>query len=369
MDSSILQLFSIRDDDAPVIDAVHAYGVVSLVIAGFLSGLAVLGMCIGMIMRPSALSGTHVMPYFVSLLFSNLLQAFGGVLNLKWIIERAVEESGICTIQAIVKQAGNVGTAVWSFVLSICVFRLMFLRAPLTMVYHYIILCFGWLVIAVIVAVGPLAVQSEAKGAYFGPSGYWCWITDAYPHEQIFLEYFWEFFSAFVSFILYVGILLRVRGNLVRGTDGWHLRFVPSSERWQLAINRDWLDSSTMGFAAILVWYPVTYVLLLVPVAIARFIDFSGKSIPFGATIFTDTLFNLQGLANAFLLFGTRNLIPESAMMHSAPAPRKVVNMSSSEAVGITPFTLTTSDTESDWRRSAASSFVSVDSQAPLNQV
>lgn len=63
-----------------------------------------------------------------------------------------------------------------------------------------------------------------------------------------------EFLSAGISFVLYIGILLRVRGNLVRSDDGWHLRFVPSSERWQLAINRDWIDSSMMGFAAVLLW-------------------------------------------------------------------------------------------------------------------
>jgi hypothetical protein len=98
-----------------------------------------------------------------------------------------------------------------------------------------------------------------------------CWITDAYPKEQTYLEYFWvsllriqchaasqilsqEFMSAGISLILYAGILLRVRGNLVHSSNGWLLRFVPTSERWQLAINRDWIDSSMMGFAAALLW-------------------------------------------------------------------------------------------------------------------
>lgn len=66
--------------------------------------------------------------------------------------------------------------------------------------------------------------------------------------------FFQEFVSVGVSFILYVGILLRVRGNLIRRSDGWRLRFVPRSERWQLAINRDWLDSSAMCLAARMLW-------------------------------------------------------------------------------------------------------------------
>lgn len=42
---------------------------------------------------------------------------------------------------------------------------------------------------------------------------------------------------------------------------------------------------------------------------------------------------------NAILLFGTRRLVPD-AMPLVAPAPRKVVSMSSPEAVGITPYVL-----------------------------
>lgn len=66
-----------------------------------------------MIIRPSALSRTHFVLYFVSLLASNLLQAIGGILNVKWVIDLAVEENATCSMQGLIKQIGNVGTAVW----------------------------------------------------------------------------------------------------------------------------------------------------------------------------------------------------------------------------------------------------------------
>lgn len=53
------------------------------------------------------------MPYVVCLLFANLLQAIGAIMNAKWVADRAVEAGGACTMQAVFKQAGNVGTAVW----------------------------------------------------------------------------------------------------------------------------------------------------------------------------------------------------------------------------------------------------------------
>ena len=65
-----------------------------------------------------------------------------------------------------------------------------------------------------------------------------------------------EWMSAFFSFILYVTVLLRVRGNLSRDITGkWSLRWVPCSESWQLGLARDYLDSSTFKMAATIVWY------------------------------------------------------------------------------------------------------------------
>jgi hypothetical protein len=65
-----------------------------------------------------------------------------------------------------------------------------------------------------------------------------------------------EWMSAFLSFLLYVAVLLRVRGNLIQDATGkWSLRWVPRSESWQLSFARDYLDSCTVKMAAIIVWY------------------------------------------------------------------------------------------------------------------
>lgn len=60
-----------------------------------------------------------------------------------------------------------------SFVLSIYVFRVMFMRTSAPPVLRHVTLCAGWLAIGLIVAIGPLAIQRKEKGPYFGPSGYW----------------------------------------------------------------------------------------------------------------------------------------------------------------------------------------------------
>ena len=53
------------------------------------------------------------MTFFCSLLVANLLQAAGGAMNAKWAVDRATEAGDYCKLQGGLKQAGNVGMAVW----------------------------------------------------------------------------------------------------------------------------------------------------------------------------------------------------------------------------------------------------------------
>lgn len=67
--------------------------------------------------------------------------------------------------------------------------------------------------------------------------------------------------SAFFSIMLYVAVLLRVRGNLTQDTAGkWSLRWIARSESWQLGFARDYLDSGLVKMAAIIVWYALVRV-------------------------------------------------------------------------------------------------------------
>jgi len=317
-------------------------GIASLVIAGGISGFAVLITFTVMFRRFPKYHNTHIVPYFISLLIANVIQALATALGARWLVTGAVEAGHYCSLQGGLKNAGNVAMAVWSFVMAAHVFILLFLRRGTRHVTCVVVLVAGWSFVGLIIGIG-FAVQRQAKGSYFGPSGYWCWITDEYPEEQIFCEYFIEFMSAGLSFFLYSAILLRVRGNLIVVGGKWCLRFVPRGERWQLAISRDTTDSSMMHVAARMVWHPVAYSMLLLPVTIARFIVFGGHQVPFWATVLADFIFNLQGVVNVILLVSTRHLIPDTATLPIF-TPRRQIDPSTSEAYGITPFTLVESE-------------------------
>jgi hypothetical protein len=69
-----------------------------------------------------------------------------------------------------------------------------------------------------------------------------------------------------------------------------------------------------MKVARQMLWYPVVYTILIVPIAGARFAAFAGKEVPYEVTIFADTVFMLSGFVNAVLFTTTRRVVPASVI-------------------------------------------------------
>jgi len=325
-------------------------GIAAIVIIGCLSIAAVIFVCVFFAAtykrRSTHWQRTHLVAYIGSLMVANVLQAIGAVMNARWVALGGVVNGEFCRAQGGIKNVGNNGTALWSFMVALHLFNLLFLRWKSTPTALLATLIAGWTAVIVVTASGPLFIQTVANGSYFGPSGLWCWITDQYPAEQEFLEYFFEFLSAGFGFMLYVLILLRVRGNLVI-ENGWlHFQWVSRSQAWQLSVGRDMIDSAMLRVAMSMVWYPVVYSLLIIPVALARISTFTGHHVPFWATVVTDVLFNSTGLLNSILFMSTRNALPDTSELPEITAPRQTAGHSlrasrkEGKMVGVTPFEL-----------------------------
>ncbi|KAK7443270.1 hypothetical protein VKT23_015867 [Stygiomarasmius scandens] len=325
-------------------------GVICLTVAGLISLAAVVYLVLVKTPRPTTYRRTHLFGYLLSLLLANAMQSIGTVMSLKWVVENQVIFGAFCTYQGAIKQLGNISTALWSFMISIHLFNLLFLRGALTNIGFWLTIVLGWCLVVVVVLIGPAAIEKKEKGPYFGISGPWCWITSAYPKEQILLEYFFEFLSATLSFILYTIILLRVRGNLIRLNGSWKLRFVPNGEGWQLSLGRDLIDSAMLKVAQNMVWYPVAYTVILIPITITRLSEFSGNHVAFGAVIFADVVFNLTGFVNVILLLLTRRLFPDMETVPDFNTQRSK-HMSVIQRNGITPFTLERSEVAESYQR------------------
>ncbi|KAJ7065970.1 hypothetical protein B0H15DRAFT_872476 [Mycena belliarum] len=324
-------------------------GVICLGAAAVLSLLSVAFYFMKPSLRLQRYGNTHLNGYFKTLLLANALQAFGTAMSFKWAAEGGVTSGAFCSAQGGIKQAGNTATAVWTFVLAAHLFNLLFLRIRTPAVVFWCTIAGGWTLVALVIIIGPTAIQTPAKGPYFGISGAWCWITSSYPKEQIYLEYFLEYVSAVFCFILYTLMILRMRGNLICQDGRWTLRFLGAGQSWQLALQRDLIDSVMLQTVQKLVWYPIVYTALILPITIARLSQFAGAPVPFWATILTDVIFNLTGFANVLLLISTHKMFPDAHELPQFSTARKVVRKSLFKAGGVTPFTIESSDTASQF--------------------
>lgn len=286
-------------------------GVICLSIAALVSLLAILFLLIFKRPTQKEFQNGHMFGYFISLLVANGIQAVGTLLNFVWVGYNAVMEGTLCNLQGGVTNFGNIAAAYWSLMITIQLFNLLFLRWASTKWGFWLSLVLGWGGCFFIVIIGPAAIQKPDWPSYFGPDGSWCWITSTYRLQQIFLEYFLEYLSVGISFVLYIFILLRVRGNLILTEGKWRLRKVPVTESWKPCFTRDPTETKMLRMARMTVWFPIAYMALLIPVSVARFCDWSGSSVPFEVTILTNIVFALNGFVDVLLLLYIEHLFPD----------------------------------------------------------
>jgi len=225
-----------------------------------------------------------------------------------------------CSIQGAIKQASDVGTAIFALIIAVHTFLILFLRWQIRTYVLWLTLVAAWSGIAAIVLAGPTQISSNQRGPFFGISGYWCWITGPYSAEHITLDYMFMFMSSTFSFILYLLVFLRLRGNIV--LSGWYIAFrTVNKSKNAIWRGRNFADDHMMTIARQMMLYPVAYTITILPISVARFCGWRGRSkVPFAVTIFCDVIFLLSGMVNVTLFVTTRRVLPAQSII-----PRRFV--------------------------------------------
>jgi len=332
-----------------VYSAVERNTVIILVVTGLISLAGLLVLFGLMIFMSKKYSHTHFQAYFVCLLLANTMQAWGNTMSLKWVEDHGVFDGSFCAAQGGIGLGGNLGAAVWSFAISLHLFNLLFLRFKTPKMVSWGLIIFGWSFIFSIVFIGPVAIENPTQGHFFGIYNLWCRITPAYRTEQIFMEYFFQFFSVVANLLLHTATLLRVRGNLLHIDGRWRLRFVPLGDSWQLALGRDFTDSAMLRLVQHMVWYPVAFGVTLIPAGIVHLAIFYGTEVALPIQALTGSIFNLGGFVNVVLFLGARRWFPQPGTIPEFTAQRQRKDVDAIVARhGVTPFTLQRSLTESE---------------------
>jgi hypothetical protein len=214
----------------------------------------------------------------------------------------------------------QVGTAVFCFVIAVHTFSLLFLRRQWSNRTCYIVLVVSWALVSFEVCIEAFAIaKPKIIGPYFGIAGLWCWITPAYPIPRYATSYLLMLISGGISLILYLLVFFRLRGNITVSVGHkiyFHqrpkVRVGRTSNGTYIVTDDKRVECHLTTVAMHMLWYPIIFLVVTLPVASARFTTFNGGSVPFSVTICTVAVFMLHGFINVVLFCTTRNILPDS---------------------------------------------------------
>ncbi|KAI6119803.1 hypothetical protein EV401DRAFT_1471348 [Pisolithus croceorrhizus] len=241
-------------------------------------------------------TNTHIHYYFLNLLVSDFIQAVGGLLSIKWIIEDSVYPGPFCTAQGFFVHVGDISVALSTMAIALHILQVLVLEWKPPPKFALLILAINWLSILILVVV-PNVVQHNI----YGPTGYWCWI-DRSTAEQIGLDYMWMWMAAVLNIVSYLLLVLVIKRVVL--VDGNRLRWRGRRETIVAPYGMGTLAENVK--ATQMLFYPLVYIIIVLPISAARFSQFWGHNVPYAVTTFADILFTLSGLFDTILYALTR---------------------------------------------------------------
>ncbi|KAN0130873.1 hypothetical protein V8E53_011251 [Lactarius tabidus] len=250
--------------------------------ASFLSLIAV--MVVFVLMRRNVLRYREALPnggwkllqgpsdiYMLALLVYDILQAMGGILDVRWAHNGIVTVGPYCTAQGIIQQIGELGVALITLIFTIHTFVVaLWSVGSRARNFAFGIVTLATLFIALWVGLG-----NGLEKHFETPTPYWCWVGPEYKGERLAGEYVWLWIALFASVGLNIPLYIWAKGLSV--------------------------DLRRMLF------YPLAYSIIVLPISITRWSSFSNsKNVPSAATFFSVSIFNLSGAINVLLFWVVR---------------------------------------------------------------
>ncbi|KAF8502220.1 hypothetical protein F5888DRAFT_1177482 [Russula emetica] len=230
--------------------------------------------------------------YMFSLFVFDILQATGGILNIRWAHNGIVTTGHYCTAQGLIQQIGELGVALITLLLAVHTFVAAVLQVGLkARGVALSLVCLACIFIMLWVVIG-----ADIHKNYETPTPYWCWISPHFPRERLGGEYIWMWIALLASAILYNSLYFWAEG-FWSVDDGYRFHWWNPDERVGYTERR-----AKLG----MLLYPLAYSLVILPLTIARCLEFGHHNVPTAATFFGVTMFYLSGVINVLLLLIVR---------------------------------------------------------------
>ncbi|KAH9052530.1 hypothetical protein EDB87DRAFT_1570444 [Lactarius vividus] len=214
--------------------------------------------------------------YMLSLLLYDIVQAVGGILNIRWAHDGIVTTGPYCKAQGIIKHIGILGVALVTLILTVHTFAIALWGVGAEARYF----AFGVVALTCLFVALWAGISNVVHKEFETPTPYWCSIGS--NKERLAGEYVWIWFALFASIVMYVAVYFWMKGQL--SVDG---------EKWY-------------KFPDKLSSYPLAYSLMVIPLSVSRWLQFGHKDVPSAAIFFSDIMFHLSGAINVLLFLIVR---------------------------------------------------------------
>lgn len=127
---------------------------------------------------------------FVNLLAADFTQALGFGLSWVWAGAGKIDHTRhICTFQALAIESGDVASAVFSLYIALHTAAMLTMDKKPNETFLRVACTCAWIFVAVMTALGPLAIAEPDKGQFYAGAGNWCWISDSYSDFRLWFHY------------------------------------------------------------------------------------------------------------------------------------------------------------------------------------
>ncbi|KAH9176402.1 hypothetical protein EDB89DRAFT_1903194 [Lactarius sanguifluus] len=247
----------------------------------------------------SLLSLAAVVVIFVliglSLFVYDILQAFGGILDVRWAHNGIVTAGPYCTAQGVIQQIGQLGVALITLIITVYSFVVALWNIGIQ-ARHF---AFGTVALASLFTALWVGIGNGVHKNFVTPTPYWCWISPEYKLERLAGEYVWMWIALFASVIMYLPLYFWTKGRLSVNPEKWYKFHLGKS-------NGEYREYPQRQAALGMLCYPLAYSLMVLPLTIARWSLFDYKKVSSAATFFGVVMFNLSGTINVLLFLIVR---------------------------------------------------------------
>ncbi|KAH9978636.1 hypothetical protein BGW80DRAFT_1455405 [Lactifluus volemus] len=219
--------------------------------------------------------------FLFSIFICDFLQALGGLLNIRWVHDGIVKSGPIAQPRA---PSYRVMLAVHTFVTALWSVDLQSRG-------------FGFSLVGVICVFSALwvGVGNSIHRNYEEPTPFWCWISSAFEGERLAGEYIWLWITLFASVIMYIPLYFWAEGRLSVDRQRWY--------KFHLNNPDDRVGYTKRRAALGMLFYPLAYSLMVLPLSVARWSLGTRNTLPSLALFFGICTFSLSGVINVSMFW------------------------------------------------------------------